>query len=144
MRAARINPLGLDWRGFLVAVDDRGTVIGCGQIKAHSDGVRELASIVVEEKWRGRGVARAVVDSLMGGVGPPLWLTCRSSLTGLYERFGFRETAADDDMPAHFRRLRRAARAFGLLVGSGEHLAVMVWDGQGQQPPRSEGPCSGE
>ncbi len=30
-----INPTGLDWKRFIVAVNDGGQVIGCGQIKPH-------------------------------------------------------------------------------------------------------------
>jgi hypothetical protein len=29
---AGINPTGLDWKRFIVAVNDRGQVIACGQI----------------------------------------------------------------------------------------------------------------
>ena len=47
IRAVHINPLGLDWRRFVVAVDEEGAVIGCGQVKPHGDGTRELASIAV-------------------------------------------------------------------------------------------------
>jgi hypothetical protein len=35
---ARINPMGLDWRRFVVAVDPDGRLIGCGQVKTHRDG----------------------------------------------------------------------------------------------------------
>ena len=30
-----INPTGLDWKRFIVAVNDSGQVIACGQIKPH-------------------------------------------------------------------------------------------------------------
>lgn len=129
IRAAHINPLGVDWRRFILAVDGNAEVIGCGQVKPHQDGTRELASIVVMEPWRGRGVARAIVERLMSEAGPPLWLTCRSALMPLYERFGFREVAPQEDQPPYFRRLRRLAGALEFLAGAGEYLAVMVWDG---------------
>jgi N-acetylglutamate synthase-like GNAT family acetyltransferase len=47
VRVARINPLGLDWRRFVVALAENEVVIGCGQLKPHRDGSWELASIVV-------------------------------------------------------------------------------------------------
>ena len=28
-----INPMGLDWKRFVVAVDDRDEMVGCGQLK---------------------------------------------------------------------------------------------------------------
>ena len=133
---ANINPLDLDWQRFLLAVDEAGAALGCGQVKPHRDGSRELASIVVIESWRRRGVARALIERLMADAGPPLWLTCRSGLVPLYVRFGFGLVGPDEPQPAYFRRVRRLAAAFGMLAGSGESLAVMVWEG-GKVPGHS-------
>lgn len=127
IRAVRINPAGLDWRRFVVATDSDDRLIGCGQIKSHGDGARELSSIAVVKSWRGRGVARAIIELLMAEHGPPLWLMCSSSLIPLYQRFGFR-TAVDAEQPPYFRRLRRLAGTFEMFMGSGEYLAVMVRD----------------
>jgi N-acetylglutamate synthase-like GNAT family acetyltransferase len=145
VRMARIYPMGLGWRRFLVAESRAGKVIGCGQVKPHRDGSRELASIVVDPAWRGRGVAGALIDRLMQDHGPPLWLVCRSGLRGLYQKFGFRTVAEDEAQPLRYRRLRRLVRALGFLAGSGEHLAVMVWEaasrpaapGKTEPPPQS-------
>ena len=125
IRRARINPTGIDWRRFTVAVDEAGSVVACGQIKPHEVGVRELASIVVAETWRGRGVARAVIEHLLGVAGPPLWLTCRRDLIGLYQRFGFREVGRDEPVPDHYRRLRRLTRWLRRLTGI--EIAIMLW-----------------
>ena len=38
IRAVNINPIGLKWQRFMVAVDENGRLIGCGQIKPHRDG----------------------------------------------------------------------------------------------------------
>ena len=133
---ANINPLDLDWQRFLLAVDEAGAALGCGQVKPHRDGSRELSSIVVIESWRRRGVARALIERLMVEAGPPLWLTCRSGLVPLYVRFGFGLVGPDEPQPAYFRRVRRLAAAFGMLAGSGESLAVMVWEG-GKAPGHS-------
>jgi GNAT superfamily N-acetyltransferase len=127
IRAVRINPWKLDWRRFLVAVDEQGTLIGCGQVKPHRDGSRELASIAVTRKWRGRGVARALIEQLMASAGPPLWLTCASRLMPLYLKFHFREVTDASDMPPYFRRLHRLTKPLLWLARSQEHLAVMVW-----------------
>ncbi len=129
VRAARINPTGLDWQRFRVAVAEGEGIIGCGQVKPHRDGTQELASIVVVRNWRGRGVARLLIERLMLDAGAPLWLTCRSGLVGLYQRFGFREVGPEEDQPAYFRRMRRLAGVFEMLAKRGEYLAVMTWDG---------------
>ncbi len=107
--AARINPLGLDWRRFVLAVDEGGAPIGCGQVKTHRDGSRELASIAVQPAWRGQGVARAIIQHLLAAHPPPLYLTCRPSLGPFYEKFGFR-VIAEPEMPPYFRRIKRLAR----------------------------------
>jgi N-acetylglutamate synthase-like GNAT family acetyltransferase len=58
IRETRLNPMGLKWPNFVVAEDEQGQFIGCGQIKTHKDGTRELASIAVVKAWRGRDVAK--------------------------------------------------------------------------------------
>lgn len=130
IREARINPLGIEWQRFLVAVDGAGTIIGCAQVKPHRDGSRELASIVTAEAWRGWGVATALIGRLMAEAAPPVWLNCRSGLVPFYARFDFREVGADEPQPAYFRRIRRLAAAMALLASMGERLAVMVWEGR--------------
>ena len=120
IRAVQINPSGLDWRRFLVAVDGDGRMIGCAQIKPHGDGSRELASLAVQPDWRGRGVARALVERLLEEAPRPLYLMCRAGLGPLYERFGFR-AIGPEAMPRYFRRIhalftRLALGSQGLLI----------------------------
>ena len=111
-----INPTGLDWRRFLLAVTPEDEMIGCGQIKPHQDGSRELASIAVQKDWRGRGVASAIIERLVAGSDGPLYLTCRASLGKFYQRFGFRHLKPDE-MPPYFRRINQLAS-----LASGLHL----------------------
>jgi N-acetylglutamate synthase-like GNAT family acetyltransferase len=126
VREAGINPLGLKWERFMVAVDPSDHVVGCGQLKPHRDGSLELASLAVRESWQGRGMGRALVEALIGDVETELWLMCRSSLTPLYEKFGFSEVGMDEKQPVYFRRVRRLASVFHMLAKTGEYLAVMV------------------
>ena len=121
----RINPTGLDWRRFLVAVSSDKTLLGCGQIKPHLDGSRELASIAVEESVRGQGVARAIIQELLTRESTrPLYLICRARLEPLYVKFGFR--AIDQvEMPAYFQRISRAERIFNSKALAEDRLMVM-------------------
>ena len=121
----RINPWALDWRRFLVAVDADDRVIGCGQLKPHGADVIELASLAVEPEFRGRGIARRIIDALIGQAPRPLYLTCRSSLGPLYEKWGFR-TMERKDMPAYFQRLARVMSVISAAARMDEHLLVMV------------------
>jgi N-acetylglutamate synthase-like GNAT family acetyltransferase len=106
IRAVKINPLGIDWPRFLIAVDDENQLVGCGQVKIHRDGSSELASIAVAPAWRGQGVARALVERLIATCKQPLYLTCRSHLGAFYERFGFK-VVQPAEMPPYFRRVYR-------------------------------------
>lgn len=137
VRSARLNPLRLDWRNFFIAEGRGGEALACGQIREHRDGSQELASIVVDVNWRGRGLARAVIERLMAQAGRPLWLMCRSGLAPLYHRFGFEEVGPNDNQPAYFRRVRGLASVYHLLAGTGEHLAIMVCRSPG--PAQSAG-----
>lgn len=119
-----INPTGLDWRRFVVVVNDRDEVLACGQIKPHGDDVRELASIAVKPEMRGRGLARRIIEHLLADGARPLYLMCRSRMGPLYEKFGFRGIAYDE-MPRYFQRIAKLAGLAEVLMKSGDGLLVM-------------------
>jgi N-acetylglutamate synthase-like GNAT family acetyltransferase len=122
---AHINPMSLDWERFIVAVNEQDQVIGCAQIKPHYDGTHELASIAVQPEQRCRGIARALIEQLLSDSPRPLYLTCRSSLQPLYEKFGFR-VLAPQEMTTYFHRLWRFVRIWTLLSRRTETMLVMV------------------
>jgi N-acetylglutamate synthase-like GNAT family acetyltransferase len=124
-----INPIGLDWRRFLLAVDEEGRLLGCGQIKPHKGSIRELASIAVVPEARGLGIARAIITHLMQAEQPPLYLTCQPTLQTLYTRFGY-HTLDLAEYPAYFRRLDRLARFLLSFRGNHESFSLMRWDGE--------------
>jgi N-acetylglutamate synthase-like GNAT family acetyltransferase len=120
-----INPTGLDWRHFLVAVTPDGNVLGCGQIKLHFDGTRELASIAVQESARGQGVARSVIQELLARESVrPLYLMCRARLEPLYVKFGFR-IIVRNDLPPYFQRISRIERLFASRAQTRDRLIIM-------------------
>jgi N-acetylglutamate synthase-like GNAT family acetyltransferase len=127
IRKVGINPMDLNWRHFLVMMDEDGRLAACGQIKVHAGGLRELASIAVADRYRGQGLARRIIERLMEQESPPLYLTCRSSLESLYQKFGFNPLKVDE-MPPYYRRLYRLARVFIWLSGRRESMSVMRWD----------------
>ncbi len=121
----QINPTGLDWRRFVVAVDGNGLMRGCGQLKPHGSHVIELASIAVEPSFRHQGVAGAIIQHLISAAPRPLYLTCRSGLEPFYARWGFRALEVSE-MPPYYRRLVRWARQFLTLTHRAETLSVMM------------------
>jgi GNAT superfamily N-acetyltransferase len=74
--------------------------------------------------YRGRGVARAIIEYLLQHNPRPLYLMCASSLEPFYEKFGFRRLAYED-MPPYFQRIVRLAGLLTSLARRQEGLLVM-------------------
>jgi amino-acid N-acetyltransferase len=119
-----INPMGLDWKRFVVAVNERDEMLGCGQIKPHGQDILELASIAVYPGHQGKGVARAIIEHLLQDSPRPLYLMCQSSLGPFYERFGFRGISYEE-MPRYFQRLSKLAGLVTTLAQREERLLIM-------------------
>jgi amino-acid N-acetyltransferase len=119
-----INPVGLDWQRFVVAVNERDKIIGCGQIKPHGQDVMELASIAVYPEHQGKGVARALIEHLLKDSPRPLYLMCESALGPLYEKFGFR-AISNEEMPRYFQRISKLAGLVTTLAQREERLLIM-------------------
>jgi N-acetylglutamate synthase-like GNAT family acetyltransferase len=119
-----INPMALDWKRFILATDAEGRVIGCGQVKVHGDGSRELASIAVLPEWRGTGIARRIIVHLLEQQPGRLYLTCRSQLGPLYEKFGF-QRIQPGEMTPYFKRLSRIVSIINKLFRQHESMLVM-------------------
>lgn len=149
----RINPTKLDWRRFTIAVngpvlpaserqdvsprralspngaqvsegEDSGQMIACAQLKPVPRGLTELASLAVYPKYRHQGIARALIEHLLADAPRPVYLTCRSNLGELYEKFGFR-ILSENEMPPYYRRLQRFAGLMMELTRRNETLLVM-------------------
>jgi N-acetylglutamate synthase-like GNAT family acetyltransferase len=119
-----INPMGLDWKRFLVAVDDSGRVIGCGQIKPHGADILELASIAVMPEHQGRGIARKIIELLLEQNPPPLYLMCIEHNGPMYEKFGFR-IIPTAEMPRYFQRMYKLFEVAKAVRRTEESLLVM-------------------
>ena len=132
---AWLNPHHLDWRHFVLAVDDAGEMVGCGQIRPHATGWAELASLATLPAWQGQGVATAVVGRLLqtytaAHPTAPLWLLCAHPLALFYPRFGF---AAVEELPpymASIQRIRHLTRTLHRWGVMPRHMVVMRRAGQ--------------
>ena len=116
--------MALDWRRFLVVVDEQDRVIGCGQVKPHADGTRELASLAVVPECQRQEIGKSIVEQLLAENPLPLYLTCRASLQPYYEKFGF-QVMLPTVMPPYFHRSVQF-NAVGGVVHFDEALLVMV------------------
>ncbi len=126
VRAVGINPMDLDWRRFVLAVDEQDQVIATGQIKPHNKGtILELASIAVVEEHRGEGLARAIIEYLLKDSPRPLYLTCRSHLQPFYQKFGF-QPLSYAEMPRFYQRLSKLAGVFISITGQSQADGLSV------------------
>jgi amino-acid N-acetyltransferase len=102
VRSERLNPYGLDWPNFLVAVSGRG-LVGAVQLRRHRDGSRELGSLVVRMEARRQGIVSRLINALLAGANERVLLITTEDFAARYERWGFRqiEPAA---APAAIRR----------------------------------------
>lgn len=129
VRSSGINPTGLAWQRFLVALDAAGELIGCVQIKPHRDGSRELASLAVAPQWQSRGVARALVEAILAQHPGTLYLMCQARLGVFYEKFGFVRIPVDE-MTRYFRRISKLAGVVLAMRAAEEQLLIMRRDAQ--------------
>jgi N-acetylglutamate synthase-like GNAT family acetyltransferase len=128
IHTVQINPTGLDWKRFLVVMTNDGNLMGCGQIKVHRDRSREMASIAVQERFRGLGIARAVIVALLAIESKrPLFLMCRSHLKQFYAKFGFHAIELVE-MPPYFWRISRIERIINSKEQPDNRLVVMRLD----------------
>ena len=105
VHSERLNPYGLDWPNFMVAVIGP-VLVGAVQLRRHLDGSRELGSLVVRKEARRRGIASRLIDALLAGTNERVLLITVEAFAARYERWGFRpiEPAA---APAAIRRSYR-------------------------------------
>jgi amino-acid N-acetyltransferase len=129
VRKNNLNPFGLAWHNFTIAIDEHEQFIGCGQLKEH-DGIDELASLVVIDEAQGRGVSNILMKALLQGGKRPLWLMCESPLTVFYNKFGFEEITDPGHLPDYLRNMYWFTRvSFGLVFWlRGTHVAFMRLD----------------
>lgn len=117
--------MSLNWQRFLIAVDEQGEMIGCGQIKPHGDGSRELASIAVMPERQGQGIGKTIIEALLEDASLPIYLTCRDSIETYYHQFGF-QAVAYDQMPPYFKRIYQISMLLRKLVPDLSKLRVMI------------------
>ena len=124
----QINPFGLNWRHFLVAVDEHDRLVATGQIKPHRDGTLELASIATHPDFRSQGLASAIITRLVQDTPHPLYLHCRDVMEPFYARFGFRSLSIEEMPQSWARDMRMMDRARRTVAPNIPRLLVMKLD----------------
>ena len=86
-------------------------MVGCGQVKPHGDGTKELASIAVEPEYQGKGVGSLIMNALLEREPGELYLVCLKHNVTYYQKFGFR-VLTFEEFPPDMRRVFRFAGIF--------------------------------
>lgn len=95
-----------------------GRVVGVAQLRRHSDGAKELASLVVEPGARGHGIATQMVDALLVGETAAVYALIDRRFVDHFARWGFCQ-AGPSELPRSVSRtymIGRAVTTLGSLV----------------------------
>lgn len=122
---AHLNPFGLDWKRFIVAVNLNEQVVGCGQIKPHTDGTFELASIAVQPEYQHQGIGTALITRLLAEQEQALYLICRAAMETYYQKFGFQSIFPTRFTP-YFWRIYQVLTLMEKVIGQKQGLSVMI------------------
>jgi amino-acid N-acetyltransferase len=112
VRSEHLNPHGLHWQRFTLALDNEGRLVGCVQVRHHRDGSRELGSFAVRPSWRSRGIGTQLVQRALLRDPGPVHLVTRRELAGYFSRWGFAPVA-----PAQAPGILRLQQGIGCVMG---------------------------
>ncbi|MEO7772858.1 MAG: GNAT family N-acetyltransferase [Gemmatimonadaceae bacterium] len=94
--AARMPGPYVSPRGGIWIADANGTAVGCVALRPMTDAVGEVKRMFVSEEWRGRGVGRALLETLIAAARTSGYSTLRlgtlhdmDAAQGLYTSVGF-------------------------------------------------------
>lgn len=93
VHSERLNPHGLEWPNFVVAVDGQA-LVGAAQIRKHKDGSRELGSLVVDGPYRRQGLASRLIDRLLAGESGRVLVITGKIRAAYFARWGFQPIAS--------------------------------------------------
>jgi amino-acid N-acetyltransferase len=99
VRRARLNPAGLHWEQFVVGERD-GRAVGVAQLRRHSDGTKELASLAVEPDAREQGIATQMVDTLLSDETAAVYTLIDRRFVGHFARWGFGQVGRSELPPS--------------------------------------------
>jgi GNAT superfamily N-acetyltransferase len=91
-------------RDLMVVAEVDGVTAGIGRLVPSGEAACELGGMHVLEEFRGRGIARAIVDELLRHAGGrEVYCIPFADLEPIYAAAGFVRIERRDDHPAHIR-----------------------------------------
>ena len=90
----------IDKGGFIFMAEADGRIVGCAGLMKEEEGVYELIKMAVTERYRGKGIARLLIERCLykareiGAKKVTLFSNHQlQTAIGLYEKYGFQHTA---------------------------------------------------
>ena len=92
------DQLARTFREFVVAVDEKDRVLGCGALRIYNEGLAEVCSLAVDEPYQSMGIGRLIVERLVEEaraleLGTVFALTLRPEF---FNRIGFKVVAKEE------------------------------------------------
>jgi GNAT superfamily N-acetyltransferase len=89
-------------RDLMVVAELDGVTVGMGRLVPAGEDACELGGMLVFEEFRGRGVARAIIEELLRHAdGRDVYCIPFAELEPIYEGAGFVRIEPDGDLPAY-------------------------------------------
>ena len=132
MLGEKLNPLFLDASNFCVA-ESAGRVVACAQVRGIDAGAAELASVVVERRFRRRGLGTLLIGAALDAAARrgvdtrDVYLLTLTRTSRVYEQCGFRPIAFED-APLTMRLEAAAGKLVVRFLGAGELCAMRFAD----------------
>ena len=126
MLGEKLNPLFLDASNFCVA-ESAGRVVACAQVRGIDAGAAELASVVVERRFRRRGLGTLLIGAALDAAARrgvdtrDVYLLTLTRTSRVYEQCGFRPIALE----------AAAGKLVVRFLGAGELCAMRFADDGG-------------
>lgn len=90
---------------FVIVAEIDGERAGLGRLVPAGEDACELGGMLVFEQFRGRGIARAIIDELLHNAGTrEVYCVPFAELEPIYAASGFVTQASDDEAPEEIRR----------------------------------------
>jgi amino-acid N-acetyltransferase len=109
----RMRPIDLKPENFLVAVKS-DQIVGTVQMRRHSDGTRELGSLVVAPAWRRQGIATRLINELLKDERQSVYMIAGKAHWRRFSRWGF-ELVSGRSVPKLIR-LHHFIGSLGVVV----------------------------
>lgn len=102
--SVHFQPSDVD-RELLIVAEEEGERMGIGRLVPAGERAYELGGMLVFERYRGRGVARAIIDELLRHAGgAEVYCIPFAELEPIYAKAGFAVIEEDDALPEYVKK----------------------------------------